>query len=177
LWTVAFAQLFNATATNSAGGAQPTVQANNAAITPVIHKGLVCNNGKGRHEHPADDQGGRTRAGHASAVGSAVARSVLTASADSWTPCLRRARRRLGPELPADIELLAGKGPGDHADVQLIDLEGLHAHHRRHVKQQRALAGMLAESGSAEARDYQDQERERDLGSLEGPSGGPMWRH
>jgi len=45
LWTVAFAQLFNATATNSAGGAQPTVQANNAAITPVIHKGSVCNNG------------------------------------------------------------------------------------------------------------------------------------
>ncbi len=34
------------------------------------------------------------------------------------------------------------------------------------------LAGMLAESGSAEARAYQDQERERGLGSLEGPSGG-----
>ena len=45
VWTVAFAQLFNATATNAAGASQPTVQANNAAITPVIHKGSVCNNG------------------------------------------------------------------------------------------------------------------------------------
>jgi len=34
------------------------------------------------------------------------------------------------------------------------------------------LAGTLAESGSAEARAYQDQEREQGLGSLEGPSGG-----
>jgi len=34
------------------------------------------------------------------------------------------------------------------------------------------LVGTLAESGSAEARAYQDQERERGLGSLEGPSGG-----
>jgi len=43
LWTVGFAQLFNAT--NAVGAAQPAVQTNNAAITPVIHKGSVCNNG------------------------------------------------------------------------------------------------------------------------------------
>ncbi len=45
VWTVAFAQLFNATATDAAGAARPTVQANNEAITPVIHRGSVCNNG------------------------------------------------------------------------------------------------------------------------------------
>lgn len=45
VWTVAFAQLFNATATDAAGAARPTVQANNEAITPVIHQGSVCNNG------------------------------------------------------------------------------------------------------------------------------------
>ncbi len=45
MWTVAFAQLFNATATDSAGAARPAVQSNNEAITPVIHKGSVCNNG------------------------------------------------------------------------------------------------------------------------------------
>jgi hypothetical protein len=45
VWTVAFAQLFNATATDAVGAARPAVQANNEAITPVIHKGSVCNNG------------------------------------------------------------------------------------------------------------------------------------
>ncbi len=44
-WTVAFAQLFNATAVNSSGGAKPTVTMNSPAITPVIHRGSVCNNG------------------------------------------------------------------------------------------------------------------------------------
>lgn len=45
VWTVAFAQLFNATATDATGAARPAVQANNEAISPVIHKGSVCNNG------------------------------------------------------------------------------------------------------------------------------------
>ena len=45
VWTVAFAQLFNANATDAAGAARPSVQTNNEAITPVIHQGSVCNNG------------------------------------------------------------------------------------------------------------------------------------
>ncbi len=45
VWTVAFAQLFNATATDAAGAARPAVQSNSEAITPVIHRGSVCNNG------------------------------------------------------------------------------------------------------------------------------------
>lgn len=45
VWTVSFAQLFNATATDPAGAARPAVQADNEAITPVLHKGSVCNNG------------------------------------------------------------------------------------------------------------------------------------
>ncbi len=44
-WTVAFAQLFNATNVNRAGAAAPTVKAYTTAATPPIHKGSICNNG------------------------------------------------------------------------------------------------------------------------------------
>ncbi len=45
VWTVGFAQLFNATAKNAAGASAPAVKSVSNAITPPIHKGSVCNNG------------------------------------------------------------------------------------------------------------------------------------
>jgi len=45
-WTVAFAQLTNATHADPLGGtAAPTVATKSLAVTPVMHKGNVCNNG------------------------------------------------------------------------------------------------------------------------------------
>jgi len=44
-WTVAFAQLFNATTVSRTGTPAPTVKAYTNAATPAIHKGSICNNG------------------------------------------------------------------------------------------------------------------------------------
>jgi len=44
-WTVAFAQLADATAVDSAGAAAPTVVQRDLAVTPTMHTGNVCNNG------------------------------------------------------------------------------------------------------------------------------------
>ena len=45
VWTVAFAQLFNANRTSSTHVPTPTVTSLSQAVTPAIHKGSVCNNG------------------------------------------------------------------------------------------------------------------------------------
>jgi hypothetical protein len=45
VWTVAFAQLFLATRKDANGASLPQVTTNHGAITPIIHKGSVCNNG------------------------------------------------------------------------------------------------------------------------------------
>ena len=44
-WTVAFAQLADATAVDSNGVAAPTVVERDLAVTPIMHTGNVCNNG------------------------------------------------------------------------------------------------------------------------------------
>jgi hypothetical protein len=44
-WTVAFAQLGNATNTNLSGAADPTVLTYSDAVTPPIHYGDICQNG------------------------------------------------------------------------------------------------------------------------------------
>ncbi|MDP9102160.1 MAG: glycoside hydrolase [Actinomycetota bacterium] len=46
-WTVAFAQLGNATARDGSGAASPRELTYSDAVTPVIHTGAICNNGIG----------------------------------------------------------------------------------------------------------------------------------
>src|SRR3954452_9011203 len=43
-----------------------------------------------------------------------------------------------GAQVAADLELLAGQRAGDHPDVDLLEVERLHAHHAGRVEQQRA---------------------------------------
>jgi hypothetical protein len=45
VWTVAFAQLFDATTRTAAGIPSPKITSRSQAVTPPIHKGSVCNNG------------------------------------------------------------------------------------------------------------------------------------
>ncbi len=45
IWTVAFAQLFNANRTNTRGVLLPALKSYTNAATPAIHKGSICNNG------------------------------------------------------------------------------------------------------------------------------------